>query len=129
MTHVSRFPVEKDVYFRIIDSLYRLLADLKRAQQMKEFLGDFFTKTERLMLAKRLALAGMIIEGYSEEIIRKVLKVSSGTVYRMREKLDSGSNGLRGGVKRILRHEELDEMIENLFKRGDGSGFHPLRNS
>lgn len=129
MTHVSRNPIEKDVYFHILDALIWLLSDLKSTQQMKQFLGDFFTKTERLMLAKRLALAGMIIEGYNDEVIHKVLKVSSATIYRMREKLDRGNEGLKKAMGRVLQKENLQEILEDVFKRRGDSAFHPLRDS
>ena len=63
MPHVSRRPVEKDVYFQIVDGFYWLLTDLKSEPEMKVFLNDFFTKTERIMLAKRLAIALMVMKG------------------------------------------------------------------
>lgn len=129
MTHVSRNPIEKDVYFHIVDALIWLFSDLKSPTQMKQFLGDFFTKTERLMFAKRLALAGMIIEGYNDEVIHKVLKVSSATIYRMREKLDSGNDALKKAIGRVIQKENLQEFLEGLFKRSGDSAFHPLRDS
>lgn len=129
MTHVSRNPVHKDVYFQILDDLYWLLADVKRPEDMKQLLGDFFTKTERLMLAKRLALAGMIIEGYDVDIIRQVLNVSTGTIYRMKEMLDKTGEGLKAGIKRLLRKESFEKFLKELFQRHNDSGFHPLANS
>jgi len=127
MTHVSRFPIPKDVYFEILDELYWVLADVKKPEEMKSFLGDFFTKTERLMLAKRLALAGMIIQKYDTDIIKKVLHVSTGTIYRMKEKLDRGGIGFELGVKRIIKHEAFQAFISELFKRPHhDQGIHPL---
>lgn len=126
MTHVSKNPIHKDVYFEILDGLYWLLADLKKSEDMKQFLGDFFTKTERLMLAKRLALAEMIIEGYDDRIIRQILKVSTATIYRARDMLDKSGAGVKEGVKRLLKKESFKKFIAEVFKRPHGSGFHPL---
>lgn len=125
MTHVSRFPVPKDVYYQILNELYWVLADVRKPEEMKQFLGDFFTKTERIMLAKRLALAGMILKEYDIDIIKQVLHVSTGTIYRMKEKLEKGAEGFKVGVNRITRKEEFDEFIRSLFQR-KRSMSHPL---
>lgn len=129
MTHVSRNPVHKDVFFEILNSLYWLLADIKKPEEMKQFLGDFFTKTERLMLAKRLALAGMIIEGYEMDTIRQVLKVSTATIYRTREMMDKSGEGLKSGIRRLLHKESFEKFLKDLFERPHSSGFHPLADS
>lgn len=125
MTHVSRFPVPKDVYYQILNELYWVLADVRKPEEMKQFLGDFFTKTERIMLAKRLALAGMILKDYDIETIKQVLHVSTGTMYRMKEKLERGGQGFKVGINRIIRKDEFDKFIRSLFQR-KRSMSHPL---
>lgn len=126
MTHVSRFPVEKDVYVKILNELYCVLAYIREPAEMKQFLGEFFTKTERIMLAKRFALVGMLLHGYETDIIKNVLHVSTGTIYRMREKLDKGEAGFKLGIRKMMKKEALDQFIQALFRRPHSSGFHPL---
>lgn len=130
MTHVSQFPIPKDVYNEILDELYWVLADVRKPDEMKEFLGDFFTKTERLMLAKRLALAVMVIKKYDIDIVKKVLHVSTGTIYRMKEKLDAGGNGIMASVRRLMKHEAFEQFIIELFQRPHHDrGIHSLVDS
>lgn len=129
MTHVSRLPVHKDVYFEILDDLYRVLAEIGQPSEMKRFLGEFFTKTERIMLAKRLALAGMIVQKYDIDVIKRVLHVSTETIYRMKSKLESGGDGFKVGIRRVMRKEALDKFIDSLFQKKHSSGFHPLADS
>jgi uncharacterized protein YerC len=129
MTHVSRFPIHKDVYFEILNELYWVLADVKKPDEMKQFLGDFFTKTEHIILAKRLALAGMILHEYDQDIIKKVLHVSTATIYRMKEKLEYGGEGFKTGIRRITRKELFDTFIQKLFEKPQRSMVHPLSNS
>ena len=130
MTHVSRFPIPKDVYFEILDELYWVLADVKKPEEMKSFLGDFFTKTERLMLAKKARA-----RCYGHKKIRyryreKVLHVSTGTIYRMKEKLDAGGNGIMASVRRLMKHEAFEQFIIELFQRPHHDrGIHPLVDS
>jgi uncharacterized protein YerC len=120
MTHVSRNPLDKDVYYDILDGLYWLMADIKTSAQMKVFLTDFFTKTERIMLAKRLAIALMIVEGYDTELIKKVLKVSTATIYRMREWVDRGGAGLKDGLFRLRKRQVMNDFwdqVKTLIER------------
>lgn len=127
MPHVSKNPLEKDVYFRILDGLYWLLADIKSPPEMKRFLGDFFTKTERIMLAKRLAVALMITEGYEPEIIRRVLKVSTATIYRMGEWVDRGGVGLKDGLHRLVQRKIMDEFWVSVRTFIDKGVLHPYK--
>lgn len=125
MPHVSRSPIEKDVYFQIVDGLNWLLTDIKSEATMKLFMYDFFTKTERLMLAKRLAIALMISQGYETDIIKQVLKVSTGTVYRMREWLERGGKGLRLGLTKLAHQEKVSHFWKKVDKFLDENVFHP----
>ena len=124
MTHVSKNPVDKNTYFQILEGFIWLLSDLKSESDMKLFLNDFLTKTERIMLAKRLALALMITKGYETKIITQILHVSTGTVYRMREWVDRGGSGLTLALKRLIIQEKLasfwkkvDNFIEDNFMK------------
>ncbi|KKS80747.1 MAG: hypothetical protein UV55_C0031G0024 [Candidatus Gottesmanbacteria bacterium GW2011_GWC1_43_10] len=77
---------------------------------MKVFLNDFFTKTERIMLAKRLAIALMVMKGYETKIIVEVLRVSSATVYHTQEWLNHGGSGLKMGLNKLMRQEKLQKF-------------------
>ena len=110
MPHVSRYPIEKDVYFQIIDGFNWLLTDIKSEATMKLFIYDFFTKTERIMLAKRLAVALMISKGYETNLIKQVLKVSTATVYRIREWVERGGKGLQMGLNKLAHQEKTNQF-------------------
>lgn len=64
----------------ILKQLYRLLADLRTPHEVAEFLSCFMTDTERLVFAKRLAIAWLLEQGFSYEEISKQLNVSSATI-------------------------------------------------
>ena len=89
----------KEVYFQIVEGFYGLLTDLNSKTEMKLFLNDFFTKTEKVMLAKRLAIALMVMKGYDTKIVVEILRVSSATVYHTKDWLETGKSGLKIGLK------------------------------
>jgi uncharacterized protein YerC len=64
----------------ILNQLYRLLADLRSPQEVQAFISSFMTETERLVFAKRLAVAWLLEQGFSYEEIGKQLNVSSATI-------------------------------------------------
>lgn len=82
MPHVSRKKLNKKIYQKIGDEFILFILELKSSTDTKSFLTNLLTKTERVMLAKRLAVIGMLIKGYSFEAIQKTLEVSPSTVDR-----------------------------------------------
>lgn len=63
MPHVSRKAISNDLYKEITRELWWLLTSIKEEKEMRVFLGDLLTETEKIMLAKRLALANLILRG------------------------------------------------------------------
>ena len=80
MPHVSRKKLNKGVYQKIGDEFIQFILELKSSSDAKSFLTNLLTKTERIMLAKRLAVIGMLIKNYSFEAIQQTLQVSPATV-------------------------------------------------
>lgn len=80
MTQVSKYPLNKALHTHILDALYQTIVKLSDKKRVEGFLNDFLTPTEKIMLAKRLAIFIMLSDGYSYEIIRETLKVSPPTI-------------------------------------------------
>jgi len=62
MTHVSRKKLPNKILRQILDSFLYVLTDIKDKEAMAEFLDSFLSPTEKLMLAKRLAIAFLLTE-------------------------------------------------------------------
>lgn len=61
------------------------------AQQTNHFLSELLGKEERIMLAKRLAVIILLIEGRSLYKVASLLKVSPTMASEVKHKLDSGA--------------------------------------
>lgn len=116
MPHLSRKPLPRATYLQIVDELDWLMADIKSETFMKAFLNDFFTKTERIRLAKRLALALMIVKNYEVSIITKVLSISKSTVYIMQQKLNYENRGFKKGLEKLIRNERMEDLWNKINK-------------
>lgn len=112
---------KKDVSFKIekkiFRSLYQVLADLKRPDDVEKFLADVLSETERTVLAKRLGIAYYLNKNKSYEVIRQELKVSSATIANVQKWMESGGEGLNLALKAIEADEWAGEMAGKI---GDG---------
>lgn len=80
MSKISKNKLDSVVYARIDDNFVAVLAHMTERRDMEHFLDSLLTRTERLMFAKRLAIAVLLERGRSYAQISKALKVSSVTI-------------------------------------------------
>lgn len=116
MPQVSKSPLSKEVNKKIIKGLWWLIATLNDQGDVDKFLGDLLTKTEKTMLAKRLAIALMLEKGRNYFEIRDTLKVSTSTILGIRHWLDQGGEGYRLAIKKLLKKEKSDRFWEEVGK-------------
>ena len=90
MTNVSKRKVKKTIYKKINDRFTNFIAMLGDKKSSRSFVNEVLTKSERIMLAKRLAIIFMLINNYSFKEIEKRLKVSPATVSSQWKRLRSG---------------------------------------
>ena len=90
MPHVSKNRVKKKVFQEIYDSLIEAVFKSTDRDQSRKLLVELLTPTERVMLAKRLAMIAMLDRGYSFYRISRELKVSFSTVARFYKQVVSG---------------------------------------
>ena len=110
MPQVSKRPLSKNLY----SIFWQTLADLKSSADVKEFLTDLLTPTEKVMLAKRLAIALMLIKGYDYASIRSSLKVSPQTIGSVSLWLKYSGSGYRKSIERIIKKQKIAGLIRNV---------------
>jgi len=92
MPHVSGYPMKNKVSKRIDNQLIKALEDAFGSKKYKGLMNLLFTRTEKIMLAKRLAVIAMIGEGIPTSQIVKILKISPTTVARYIDIAHKGIN-------------------------------------
>lgn len=110
MPHLSRFKLSKKAEEELIKNLELILTKLSKEEEMKEFLLSLLTSTERLMLAKRLAMALLIKEGVPESHIADTLHVTRDTVSRMQLFLEVRGKGYESAFKKLKNDRLLREF-------------------
>ena len=98
--------IEKKVYEIFINSF----RNIKSSSDIINFLTDILSPTEKIMIAKRIAIAFLLLEGkYTYEDISKILKVTDGTIAKVHSVF-----ALQGaGYKKILGNILLKKTIRN----------------
>ena len=114
MPQVSKRPLAKNIQQNLYSIFWQTLADLKSSADVKEFLTDLLTPTEKVMLAKRLAIALMLIKGYDYSSIRSTLKVSPQTIGAVSLWLKYSGSGYRKSIERIIKKQKIAGLIQNV---------------
>jgi uncharacterized protein YerC len=107
MPKVKVYNVDSNERYRIIGELFELVANLKTKKEVIDFLIGLFTRSETLMIARRIQIAKMLAEDESYETIRKKLKVSYQTI---------------ASVEHWLQSEEKRDFIIKKLKELDKGG-------
>lgn len=93
---------------------WRSIARLSTPYQVKLFLYDLLSSTERTMLAKRLAIALLLTKDYDYSSIKQILKVSSETIARVKMWIDEAGQGYKMVIKGILKDEQIKKFLEEI---------------
>ena len=116
MAQVSKYPVRKDVYNEIFEVFLETIANLDTKKKVAVFFEEFLTPTERIMLAKRLAIGLFISKGYNYQEISDLLRVSTSTIadYAIVYKY---KNGYKEVVNQILKSKQIERFLLSLGEK------------
>lgn len=116
MPHVSKNKLDQKTLYQISERLFSAIKHLKHEREVSQFFNDLLTKTERIMLAKRLAIVVMLEAHYPFKIISKALRVSEATVSNMRDRFDRGGDGYRLVFRRLEREKFWRDFFKSIEK-------------
>ena len=119
MAQVSKRFLHKKVEERILDLFWTSLSSLSTKQKVALFLDDLLTKTEKIMLSKRLAIAFMLMKGNDYPTINDRLKVSDPTIWYVKTSLSLKGKGYKMAIEQIMNKEKWEKFwhdLDNLFQ-------------
>ena len=112
MPQVSRKPLDRETANRLFESFFRAIGLLNR-QDAEVFLNDLLTRTERVMLAKRLAISILLDAGKTYQHIKELLNVSQSTITAVVKTLEL-SGGYRRAIEKLKKSERWKEFWQEL---------------
>lgn len=92
MPKISRFKLEKDIEGLILRQLAKIFQEVNKEEDIDALFNNLFTRSEKIMLAKRIAIAILLEKEWDYFRISKKLKVSPTTIsFVKNSKLNTGS--------------------------------------
>src|SRR3989344_3553182 len=117
MSQVSKYPISQAVAQRIFDVLIKSLIKISNTAEAQNLASDLFSPSEKIMLAKRLGIAFLLMKGYQYREIRNILKVSLATIASVSTSLNYGKNGYKAILEKIAREEKLEEFFMGIAEK------------
>ena len=115
MSQVSRRKLNDKVYARIFEIFVASLASANSPCKVEILIGDLLTRTEKIVLAKRLSIALLLLKKYSYDSIESILKVSRPTVWQVKRLMEEGKGGYKAILEEFMKQENERNIISGFF--------------
>lgn len=112
MPHVSRKFLPKKAEIELINSLKVVIKRTNKSGDVEKLILSLLTKTERLMIAKRLAIVVLLKEGLEEQDVADALHVTRETVERIKLLSELRGEGYEVAIRKLK-----DEKVYEHFKK------------
>ena len=110
MTHISRLKLSEKTSNQILNSFFYALTHIKNEKEMTAFLEAFLSNTEKMMLAKRLAVVYLLKERVEDSKISETLNVTRETVARLRLWSETKGSGYQVAIFKLREKKLLEEL-------------------
>lgn len=114
MAQVSKYPMTRGVKTRLFELFWDTLASFKNKEGAQKFFQDLLSPTEQIVLAKRLGIAILLTKKESYATIIDTLKVSPATINKIQLWLQTGGEGYKKAIEKILKRESLENFLDEL---------------
>ena len=116
MPHVSKIKLNKQAEEKLINSLETVFTKISKKDEMSAFLLSLMTHTEKLMLAKRLAVIILLKEGLSQTDIANSLHLTRDTVFKLSLLFETKQEGYDIAL-RILKEEKMLSDFKDILMK------------
>lgn len=102
-----------------LDMLYTAAGAIKGREATKAFLKELLTPSERIMLGRRIWIARLLLQGYTQADIATELGVGFSTISRVEKWLQKQMPGYRNAIveleKEMKKRQEKIDIAHNPF--------------
>lgn len=114
MTRISQFQVDDDVLEKIFSLFFEVISKDKDEEEFQNVIHDLLSPSERIMIAKRVAIFYMLMKKLDYYNISKSLKVSPSTVAKF-NLVKENSRGIVRALSATVRNEKIINFFEELI--------------
>lgn len=95
-----------------LNMFYGMVEKLNSRDEIENFFKDLLTPSEVVMIARRLKVAFLLLEGYNHREIKKRMKVGFATVANVEHWLRSGFGGYEKIINKYKRNKKSKKRKE-----------------
>jgi uncharacterized protein YerC len=117
VSRISKHPNEEVVENKVYEIFINSIKDTNKTEDVVSFLNDLLSPQEKVMLAKRIAIAYLLIQDkYTYEDIKKALRVSLGTVAKIHAILALQGEGFRRVLGKMILKKSVKNVLSELLE-------------
>jgi TrpR-related protein YerC/YecD len=117
--------MNKDDRYKLLDELYDMISVLDSKEEVKNFFRDLLTPSESLMLARRIAIAKMLLSGSTYDEVKEKLNVGYDNIKSVYRWLYDGFGGYNLALEKVAKRKKKEKNISgNAYT---GSAFDNIR--
>ena len=90
---------------KLLSEFWTAVFLLETVEETRSFFKDLLSETEEVMLARRLKIARLILEGKSYGAIEKTMHAGPGTIASVHAWLDGGFGGYVRAIQKLKREQ------------------------
>jgi len=110
---VSKKVLNKTIEKQIFETLWEAISQIRDKSDIQSFLNDLLSPTERIMVAKRLAIAILLLKEQDYATIRGFLNVSNETISKVSSILKT-NQGYKIAINKIAQTKAGKEFWEDI---------------
>jgi len=114
MPQVSRYPLKPETWNKIFNLFLHTFASINKKSDLSRVFYDLLSSTERIMLAKRLAIALLLVKKHNYNSIKHILHVTTGTIAKIQKQLLEGQGGLQIALEKIFKAQQTELLWEEI---------------
>lgn len=114
MTQVSKHKLNNKIYVKIFKLFPQLLGLLSKRGQQQILIDSLLSNSEQIMLAKRIAIAYMLVNGYTYDAISSKLKVSYGTLAKISDSLKKADISFTKALSEISKEDAFRDFLSSI---------------
>ena len=114
---MTKSRLSKEIQQELLSEFCEALLSLKTIEEAVKFLTDLLTKSEAIMLAKRIKIAKLLIEGKDYRTIEGLLKTGHTTIAKVASWLAESGEGFRLIAERTKKEKPKPESSLDLAMR------------
>jgi uncharacterized protein YerC len=116
MAQVSRHFMNPNIEKRVYEVFIESVKNTKNSGEVIDFLNDLLSPVEKIMMAKRVAIAFLLLQDkYTYYQISKTLKVSRGTIAKIHATFALQGKGYRKILGDILKRKIAKTALSELL--------------